>query len=131
VKRQASSVPAQTPQVFQALDILRGSEPLSATQIQQVLAYAYPGSSYPTYSYIPQTSFNCNQVRQFGFYADPETRCQVGRKIFEPYGNRINDVKCAKNVTRISGEQTYLLLRHFSLQSLPLTQDRAIDRLID
>ncbi|GAV01395.1 hypothetical protein RvY_12117 [Ramazzottius varieornatus] len=81
VKRQAGPpVPAQTPQVFQALDILRGSEPLTSAQIQQVLAYSYPGSSYPTYSYIPQTSFNCNQVRQFGFYADPETRCQVFRR---------------------------------------------------
>ncbi|OWA49961.1 hypothetical protein BV898_14493 [Hypsibius exemplaris] len=80
VKRQTPAVPAQNPQVFEALDILRGSAPLSSAQIQQVLAYAYPGSSYPTYSYIPQTSFNCNQVRQFGFYADPETRCQVFRR---------------------------------------------------
>ncbi|XP_055343633.1 uncharacterized protein LOC129591830 [Paramacrobiotus metropolitanus] len=80
VKRQAGvPAPAQNPPVLQALDQLRGNEALSATQVQQVLAGAYPGQ-YPTYSYIPQTSFSCTQVRQFGYYADPETRCQVFRR---------------------------------------------------
>ena len=72
-------IPAQNPNVFAALDQLRGSEALSATDVQSVMASAYPGTTYPTYSYIPQTSFSCSQVRQFGFYADPETRCQVFR----------------------------------------------------
>ncbi|OQV23186.1 hypothetical protein BV898_02919 [Hypsibius exemplaris] len=73
-------IPAQNPNVFAALDQLRGSEALSATQIQGIIAGAYPGTSYPTLSYIPQTSFSCSSVRQFGFYADPETRCQVFRR---------------------------------------------------
>lgn len=30
---------------------------------------------YPTYSYIPETRFDCNN--RWGFYADPETSCQV------------------------------------------------------
>ncbi|GAV05838.1 hypothetical protein RvY_15909 [Ramazzottius varieornatus] len=78
-KRQ--SVNIQNPPVWQALDLLRGGgEPLNAAQVQQVMASAVPGQSYPTLAYIPQTSFTCSSARQPGFYADPETGCQVFRR---------------------------------------------------
>ncbi|XP_068081819.1 uncharacterized protein [Anabrus simplex] len=35
------------------------------------------GIDYPTYSSIPQTSFNCKTQRYKGFFGDPETSCQV------------------------------------------------------
>ncbi|GAU93642.1 hypothetical protein RvY_05550-2 [Ramazzottius varieornatus] len=73
-------IPAQNPNVFVALDQLRGSDALTATEIQALMSNAYAGTTYPTYSYIPQTTFSCSQVKQFGFYADTETRCQVFRR---------------------------------------------------
>ena len=36
-----------------------------------------PGIDYPTYSSIPETSFNCKNQRYKGFFGDPETSCQV------------------------------------------------------
>ncbi|KAJ0177769.1 hypothetical protein K1T71_006642 [Dendrolimus kikuchii] len=36
-----------------------------------------PGVDYPILSTIPQTKFNCKTQRYKGFFADPETRCQV------------------------------------------------------
>ncbi|XP_055342616.1 uncharacterized protein LOC129591109 [Paramacrobiotus metropolitanus] len=51
--------------------------PLNAVQSQAALATAQPGRSYPTYSYIPATSFQCGQEKQAGYYADTETECQV------------------------------------------------------
>ncbi|OQV21181.1 hypothetical protein BV898_04941 [Hypsibius exemplaris] len=77
-KRQALNV--QNPPVWQALDVLRGSVTLDAAQVQQLIASAVPGQTYPTLSYIPQTGFTCSSARQPGFYADPDTGCQVFRR---------------------------------------------------
>ena len=35
---------------------------------------------FPTYAVPPQTSFSCSNVNLPGFYADPETQCQVIRR---------------------------------------------------
>ncbi len=35
------------------------------------------GIDYPTYSVIPETRFSCKTQRYKGFFADPETKCQV------------------------------------------------------
>ncbi|KAI1301587.1 hypothetical protein HDE_02777 [Halotydeus destructor] len=35
------------------------------------------GNDYPTYSEIPRTSFDCQDMDYSGFYADLETNCQV------------------------------------------------------
>ncbi|XP_055331901.1 uncharacterized protein LOC129583875 [Paramacrobiotus metropolitanus] len=77
-KRQALN--PQNPGVWQALDQLRGSSAPSAADIQRIMANAVPGRDYPMLAYIPQTTFSCSNVRQPGFYADPETRCQVFRR---------------------------------------------------
>ncbi|KAJ2947454.1 hypothetical protein O0L34_g17238 [Tuta absoluta] len=36
-----------------------------------------PGKDYPILTTIPPTSFDCKSQRYKGFFADPETRCQV------------------------------------------------------
>ncbi|XP_074033593.1 uncharacterized protein [Leptinotarsa decemlineata] len=36
-----------------------------------------PDKDYPILSYIPETSFKCDQQQYPGYYADVETRCQV------------------------------------------------------
>ncbi|XP_065339154.1 uncharacterized protein LOC135938981 [Cloeon dipterum] len=36
-----------------------------------------PGVDYPTYRTIPQTNFDCATQRYKGFFADPDTQCQV------------------------------------------------------
>ncbi|XP_059475092.1 uncharacterized protein LOC132196445 [Neocloeon triangulifer] len=36
-----------------------------------------PGVDYPTYRTIPPTAFDCRTQRYKGFFADPETQCQV------------------------------------------------------
>lgn len=36
-----------------------------------------PGIDYPALSSIPQTNFNCKTQRYKGFFADPDTNCQV------------------------------------------------------
>jgi len=66
--------------VWQELDSLRGRDKMSAGEIQDILAKSVPGKDYPTYSSVPTTSFRCENVHQAGFYADPETRCQVIRR---------------------------------------------------
>lgn len=35
------------------------------------------GLDYPVYSVIPKTEFSCKSQRYKGFFADPETKCQV------------------------------------------------------
>lgn len=37
----------------------------------------HPGIDYPILTVIPPTKFNCKTQRYKGFFADPETRCQV------------------------------------------------------
>ncbi|ENN79630.1 hypothetical protein YQE_03919, partial [Dendroctonus ponderosae] len=36
-----------------------------------------PDADYPIFSFVPQTSFSCDQQRYPGYYADVEARCQV------------------------------------------------------
>ncbi|CAG9815313.1 unnamed protein product [Phaedon cochleariae] len=36
-----------------------------------------PDKDYPIFSYIPETSFSCDQQQYPGYYSDVETRCQV------------------------------------------------------
>nr|XP_040581346.1 uncharacterized protein LOC121129687 [Lepeophtheirus salmonis] len=36
-----------------------------------------PGQDYPIYNEIPDTSFSCSDKIEAGYYADPETNCQV------------------------------------------------------
>lgn len=38
-----------------------------------------PGVDYPALSSIPHTNFNCKTQRYKGFFADPDTHCQVSR----------------------------------------------------
>lgn len=40
------------------------------------------GIDYPIYSIIPETSFTCKSQRYKGFFADPDTKCQVKYLIF-------------------------------------------------
>ena len=37
-----------------------------------------PGKDYPNLVTIPETSFTCADKKPGGYYADVETRCQVG-----------------------------------------------------
>merc|ERR1711936_376724 len=36
-----------------------------------------PGDDYPIYAQVPDTSFICDGLVEGGYYADPETECQV------------------------------------------------------
>lgn len=40
-----------------------------------------PGIDYPIYDQIPETKFSCKEQRYKGFFGDPETNCQVCRRI--------------------------------------------------
>ncbi|KAF0305670.1 hypothetical protein FJT64_022735 [Amphibalanus amphitrite] len=53
---------------FQRLQLLR--------KTTTVKRQANSGSSYPTYTSVPKTSFSCDQFGP-GYYADLETDCQV------------------------------------------------------
>ncbi|XP_055344306.1 uncharacterized protein LOC129592318 [Paramacrobiotus metropolitanus] len=75
--------------VWEELEKLRGKAALSAGEIQEILARSVPGVDYPTYTWIPNTKFSCNNVNQPGFYADPEARCQVIRRC-DYNGNKWN-----------------------------------------
>ncbi|OQV15629.1 hypothetical protein BV898_10216 [Hypsibius exemplaris] len=68
------------PSASEALDALRGRAAYFGSELRALLASAQPGTAYPTLSAIPQTSFSCDKVQQPGFYADPETQCQVYRR---------------------------------------------------
>ena len=67
--------------VWKELDSLRGKEKMSAGEIQDLLAKSAPGKDYPTYGSIPTTSFSCENVNQAGFYADPETRWDLIKRV--------------------------------------------------
>lgn len=73
---------------FQALDDLRQISSNTLTAILSAMASAVPGQTYPTLSSIPATSFSCSQVQQPGFYADPDTGCQVFRECLQDGGLR-------------------------------------------
>ncbi|XP_055353677.1 uncharacterized protein LOC129599466 [Paramacrobiotus metropolitanus] len=70
----------QSSGAFAQLDQLRGRTALSAAEIRTLVANAKPNVTYPAYKTIPKTSFTCNNVKQAGFYADPDTGCQAYRR---------------------------------------------------
>jgi len=73
--------PPQVPGVWDALDDLRGKPALGVEEIQDLLAAAKPDGDYPVLAEIPdQTGFNCANVKQAGYYADTDFRCQVFRR---------------------------------------------------
>lgn len=41
-----------------------------------------PGVDFPILTSIPHTDFSCKKVKKPGYYADPETDCQVNNNIF-------------------------------------------------
>ncbi|CAH2981764.1 unnamed protein product [Chilo suppressalis] len=51
--------------------------PLPITSDDEGGTPGQPGVDYPILTTIPQTAFNCKTQRYKGFFADPETRCQV------------------------------------------------------
>lgn len=78
---EGGDAPPQDPGVWDALDALRGKPALQAEEIQAILATAQEGVDYPNLAEIPdQTNFNCANVKQAGFYADSDSRCQVFRR---------------------------------------------------
>jgi len=38
-----------------------------------------PGVDFPILPSIPHTDFSCKKVKKPGYYADPETDCQVNK----------------------------------------------------
>ncbi|XP_055354275.1 uncharacterized protein LOC129599931 [Paramacrobiotus metropolitanus] len=48
---------------------------LTADEVMNIMTSR--GNEFPMYNGIPQTGFDCNSKKQPGFYADPETQCQV------------------------------------------------------
>ncbi|XP_075976052.1 uncharacterized protein LOC142976523 [Anticarsia gemmatalis] len=51
--------------------------PLPTTSDDEGGTPGRPGIDYPTLTVIPPTRFDCKTQRYKGFFADPETRCQV------------------------------------------------------
>ncbi|XP_055341024.1 mucin-3A-like [Paramacrobiotus metropolitanus] len=76
---------------FEALDSLRQNVGRSAVNIQNAVQAAIPGITYPQLSSIPDTSFDCSEMPNSGFYADVETGCQVYRRCNGP---RMNSYLC-------------------------------------
>lgn len=75
---------AQDPPVWTALDQLRGKSRLGNEDIMSVIFNAKSGEDYPNLNSIPEGNFDCNSVKQPGFYADVDTRCQ-GQNRFHPF----------------------------------------------
>ncbi|OQV16673.1 hypothetical protein BV898_09184 [Hypsibius exemplaris] len=74
--QQQRASPAGTPNVFELL--LQSKPALHPDAVSSWLRGAAPGaSSHPTLTVIPTTSFSCEDVAGPGYYADPETQCQV------------------------------------------------------
>lgn len=71
---------AQSPGVWSALDQLRGKAKLSIEDIRALLIDGKPGEDYPNLTTIPEGNFDCGAVKQAGFYADVDTKCQVIRR---------------------------------------------------
>lgn len=44
-----------------------------------------PGVDFPILPSIPHTDFNCKKVKKPGYYADPETDCQVNTEYIKLY----------------------------------------------
>lgn len=51
--------------------------PLPVTSDDEGGTPGRPGIDYPILTVIPPTTFNCKTQRYKGFFADPESRCQV------------------------------------------------------
>ncbi|CAH2085558.1 unnamed protein product [Euphydryas editha] len=51
--------------------------PLLVTSDEEGGTPGHPGIDYPILTVIPPTKFDCKTQRYKGFFADPETRCQV------------------------------------------------------
>jgi len=78
---EGGSPPPQVPGVWDALDQLRGRPAYGVDEIQDLLAAAKPDVDYPIIADIPdQISFSCANVKQAGYYADTDFRCQVFRR---------------------------------------------------
>lgn len=76
-----SSAPAQTPNVWTALDELRGKAALQSDEIQNLEKLAVPDQDYPILAAIPDpNTFRCDKTHQPGYYADTDFRCQVIRE---------------------------------------------------
>lgn len=54
--------------------------PLTAEEVTELLYSAIPGETFPVYNNPPETSFTCEERDYPGFYADPETGCQIIRR---------------------------------------------------
>lgn len=69
----------QQPKVWDALNKLRGKDPIPVDQIQELYFNVIPGQDFPVISQIPQTNIDCASFKQPGFYADDsdQGRCQV------------------------------------------------------
>ncbi|OQV25931.1 hypothetical protein BV898_00073 [Hypsibius exemplaris] len=79
VERASSRDQLQTPKVWDALNLLRGKDQLTAEQIQELYQSAVSGTDFPLLSVIPDESeIDCATFKQPGFYADVDVgRCQV------------------------------------------------------
>jgi len=83
----ADSNPAATESPLSVFDLRRPDFP--AERVQEFLNQTVAGRDYPDFTTIPDTNFTCRQVEQPGFYADPETGCQVYRRC-TPSGQMFN-----------------------------------------
>lgn len=64
---------APTPAVVRAPKVVAPAK----KQEQGKGAPGRPGVDYPTYNTVPPTTFDCKTQRYKGFFADPDTQCQV------------------------------------------------------
>ncbi|XP_055337502.1 U-scoloptoxin(01)-Er1a-like [Paramacrobiotus metropolitanus] len=58
-------------------------------RVQEFLNLTVAGVDYPIFEHIPETNFSCTKVEQPGFYADPETGCQVYHRC-DPQGKKFS-----------------------------------------
>ncbi|OQV23739.1 hypothetical protein BV898_02475 [Hypsibius exemplaris] len=70
----------QSPPVWDSLSILAGNRHLKSDDIMELIKSAMGGSDYPALSTIPLTKFTCRSMKQPGYYADVDTKCQVIRR---------------------------------------------------
>ena len=78
---QLSLAQRQNPGVWDVLAQLKGNrQSLTVEEITELYNNASPNTDFPILAEIPETSFTCNSVKQPGFYADTEARCQVIRR---------------------------------------------------
>ncbi|OQV17025.1 hypothetical protein BV898_08888 [Hypsibius exemplaris] len=79
--KQGGTPPPQVPGVFEALDDLRGGPMPDPEKLFALIANATADLDYPILNEVPkQKNFNCAQVKQAGYYADTDFRCQAFRR---------------------------------------------------